>query len=138
METSNVTTTTTFGSYVQQWLDDHGRTVADLSRTTGIAHSVISRWIREGAIPGLDSCRVLAETIGRPLLEVLVTAGLLTPDEAHQQVRAPVDLGALSGDQLLAEVRRRMTDAHAPSADDMAAEPDRYHRTAKGRTRKRG
>lgn len=133
--------TTTFASYLADLLNERDQTAAGLARETGLSETTISRWLRGTATPALDNARIVAEGCRRPLLEVLVSAGLITPREARQRNAAPVDLGALSDTQLLDEVRRRMGSARAaPTRADMDADPERYiagpkdgRRTAKRR-----
>lgn len=118
------TPTATLAAYLQEHLDKRQWTRADLARASGLAESGLARWMA-GKAPSLENCRVLADVLGRPLLEVLVAAGILTPDEAGHKFVEP-NLSALTNDELLGEVKRRMLVSHAPTADEIAADRDRY------------
>jgi transcriptional regulator with XRE-family HTH domain len=95
----------TFGDYLRAELDQRHMTGADLSRASGVANSVISRWLSDETRPSLENVRLIAQNFGRPILEVVVAAGLLTAEEAKQQ---PPSASALSDDELIDEIRRRM------------------------------
>lgn len=63
---------------------------ADLTRRTGVNESQVSRWLRGLGQPDLANLRRIAPALGRPLLELTVAAGHLSPDEAKlREVRAP-------------------------------------------------
>jgi transcriptional regulator with XRE-family HTH domain len=96
-----------FPAYLRGQLDARSWSQADLQRNTGIAQSLISRWLSGAVAPGLDSIRVLADAFGRPLLEVLVDCGLITKGEARQ--RTVMDLSALTNDQLIGELKSRLS-----------------------------
>ncbi|HEU5475662.1 MAG TPA: helix-turn-helix transcriptional regulator [Actinophytocola sp.] len=117
-----------FGDYLRAQMDQHGWSQAELARHTGVAPSVVSRWLRGETGPSIDNVRTLATATRRPVLEVMVAAALLTAEEAKQRTSAPPDPGALSNRELLAEVERRMAgDGARPiSAEEQAQQPDRY------------
>jgi transcriptional regulator with XRE-family HTH domain len=62
---------------------------AELSRATGIPETNISRWLRGTAVPDLDNCRKLAHGLERPVLEVMVYAGHISPAEASLKELVP-------------------------------------------------
>lgn len=99
----------TFAAYLRGQLDRHQWSAADLNRQSGLSQSLISRWLRGETAPGVDNARILASAFRRPLLEVLVAAGILTDKEARQKVTT-ARADALSDDELVAEVRRRMAE----------------------------
>lgn len=117
-----------FPDYLQMQLDRKQWTRADLSRASGLDQSLLGRWSRGDVAPAVDSARTFAATIGRPLLEVLVAAGLLTAAEAKQRADVPPDPAVLTDDQLLAEIRRRMAsrDGQQLTREQMDADPERY------------
>lgn len=117
-------TTTSFADYLRAELDKRGLTIADVARMTGVSHPVISRWLG-GQVPSVENSRLLANAFGRPLLEVLVAAGHLWPDEVQHRVESPI-LADRTDEELLYEVRRRMADHAAPTQDDVDADPERY------------
>jgi transcriptional regulator with XRE-family HTH domain len=59
----------------------------ELARASGVDDGRISKWRRGEPVPDLESCRKLARAWKRPILEVLVAAGHLNPDEAR--IRRP-------------------------------------------------
>jgi hypothetical protein len=79
------------------------RLAADLDTTVTVA----SRW-RDGRVPGIDGCRDLARVWGVPILDVMVGAGILTPDEASWADRPTPD------QQRLAHVLAVLDDPSTP------------------------
>lgn len=100
-----------FRDYLAAQLDRRGWTPADLKRNSTIGQSLISRWLRGETTPSVDNARALSEAIKRPLLEVLVAAGQLRPDEVAARVAAPVQVADLSNSELLSEIERRLNAA---------------------------
>lgn len=79
-----------------QWL---GRRMAelgygsnsDLARAAGVPDSVISRWRTSGTTPSLGQLRRLQGPLHATLLQLLVAAGHLTPEEAGtREVAGPL------------------------------------------------
>jgi transcriptional regulator with XRE-family HTH domain len=73
------------------------RSNSDLARESGVPDSVLSRWRNAGTKPSLEQLRRLQPFLQAPLLELLVAAGHLTPDEANltavsRPVRLPRDV----------------------------------------------
>lgn len=54
---------------------------SELAAVAGVGNPALSRWLK-GTVPDIENCRKLAEALRVPLLEILVVAGHLTPDEA--------------------------------------------------------
>lgn len=132
-----------FAAWLNHYLDKRGWTVSDLAKNAGLDRSGIQRWKSGQLRPNLDNARALADVFHRPLLEVLVAAEILTPDEAAEQPTAPPDLTTLSEDQLLAEVRRRMKTVvpKPPTREEREADPGRFGtggEESKRRARSRG
>jgi transcriptional regulator with XRE-family HTH domain len=94
-------------TWVQRHLDERGWSQADLGRHAGINRSIIGRW-RDGAQPEVSTARALAVTLGRPLLEVLVAAELLTPEEAGATDVRVVSVAQMSDRELLEELAARL------------------------------
>lgn len=121
-----------FPDYLQTQLDRHSWTRADLARASGIDASLIGRWIRGEVVPGVPAARAIADAVGRPMLEVLVAAGLLTPEEAKQRTTAPPSPAELTDEQLIGEVARRLQEGRGGrgtpklTAEEVAAHPERY------------
>ena len=114
-----------FGEYLQRQIDhrDDLSTVSDLARVTGIPQANLSRWMRGQSMPNAANFRELAEALGRPVLEVIVAAGLVTPEEVGRPLTAP-SLDALSDDELLRELRHRLASAARADSDaDLARDP---------------
>jgi transcriptional regulator with XRE-family HTH domain len=102
--------------------------VTDLANASGLNRSGIQRWKAGTLRPDVDNARRLADAFGRPLLEVLVVADILTEEEAKLRTTT-ADPAALSNEQILVELSRRL-DASGlpavPTADEIAAAPERY------------
>jgi transcriptional regulator with XRE-family HTH domain len=115
----------TFGDYLRAELDKRDWNATQLATQAGVSQAIVSRWIRNETVPTIDNLRPLAASLNTTLLDLLVAAGILTPDEAGAElVLAQVD--RLSDDELLAEVGRRMKGARpAPKAADREARPKR-------------
>ncbi|GAB3472222.1 helix-turn-helix domain-containing protein [Actinophytocola sediminis] len=109
-----------------RWLEDQlaalEENVTDFARRSDIHRSVVARWKSGSHRPDVDNARRLAEATGRPLLEVLVVAEIMTEDEAKLQT-AGVDPGALTSEQLLGELSRRLGDT--PRRRSVSAGPGR-------------
>jgi transcriptional regulator with XRE-family HTH domain len=106
-----------FPAYLRHQLDARDWNQADLARHAEVHPTLVSRWLKGAVEPGIDNCRAIAGALCRPVLEVLVAAGILIEEEARQPLDAkdaparrggPLDVSVLTDDQLVAEVRRRM------------------------------
>ncbi|MEV0679845.1 helix-turn-helix transcriptional regulator [Actinosynnema sp. NPDC050436] len=98
--------TPSWWEYLEENLARRGLTTGDLARGAGVDRSRLTDWKRGGKA-SLDSARSVAGLFGASPLEVMVAAGLLTPDEAELREARP-DPGRLSDEELIAELRRRM------------------------------
>lgn len=112
-----------FPQYVRRQLDRLDWTVADLARAAELPESTVGRWVRGKTVPGIDSARQLAEALRRPLLEVLVAAGLITAEEAKQRTVARHDPADLTNEQIAAEVARRLDAASSSGRSTRKREP---------------
>ncbi|CCH27965.1 helix-turn-helix transcriptional regulator [Actinosynnema sp. NPDC047251] len=92
--------------YLEENLASRGLTTGDLARGAGVDRSRLSDWKRGGKA-SLESARAVASLFGAGPLEVMVAAGLLTPQEAKLREARP-DPARLSDEELVAELRRRM------------------------------
>lgn len=114
-----------------RWLEDQlaarGWTVTDLANHSGLNRSGIQRW-KSGALrPDMANARILADALGRPILELLVACEYLTAEEARQRNAAPVDPVKLTDDQLLRELRRRIKRSDVPlTREEMDDQPGRW------------
>ena len=97
-----------FPAYLQDHLNGRDWTRADLARESGIGQSRLSRWMTGEALPGIENARHLANALGRPLLEVLVVARLITKQEARLDDATSGDPRTLADEQLITELRRRL------------------------------
>ncbi len=82
-------------------------TTARLSELTGLDRSAFTRW-RRGERPTLDTARLVAKAFGISPLEVMVEAQLIFPEEAGMKGMRSPDPGALTDQQLVAELSRRL------------------------------
>lgn len=94
-----------------------GASQVEIAAATGVSAATISRWL-SGA-QGVDAQQVVnvARAYGQPVLGALIEAGYVTPDEAGEVPIATPALDQLTDDELLAELRARLTErkeAHAP------------------------
>jgi transcriptional regulator with XRE-family HTH domain len=83
-------------------------TQAELARRSGLAESMVSRWLRGLNQPDVPNLRRVRPVLGVPMLELMVAAGYLTLEEAEledaPEPPAPVRVGlsteGLTGDQV--------------------------------------
>jgi transcriptional regulator with XRE-family HTH domain len=64
-----------------------GLTQAQLARQSGVGDAVISRWLNEESQPTIEKLRPLVVPLGVPLLELMVAAGRMEPEEARMKDR---------------------------------------------------
>jgi transcriptional regulator with XRE-family HTH domain len=120
-----------------------GLTQAELARRSGLAESMVSRWLRGLNQPDVPNLRRVRPVLGVPMLELIVAAGYLSLEEAELQDApvppAPVRVG-IAVDGLTPHQVRQLEDfatflraqngvtalptAAAPAAEP--AEPLRY------------
>lgn len=88
-----------------------GLTQAELARRSGLAESMVSRWLRGLNQPDVPNLRRVRPVLGVPMLELIVAAGYLSLEEAELQDApeppAPVRFG-LSTEGLTAEQVRQL------------------------------
>lgn len=88
-----------------------GLTQAELARRSGLAESMVSRWLRGLNQPDVPNLRRVRPVLGVPMLELIVAAGYLSLEEAELQDApvppAPVRVG-LSTDGLTADQVRQL------------------------------
>ena len=97
----------------------------DVAAAAGVTAPTVSRWSRREQGVDPRAAATFARTNGRPVLEAFVAAGFLTPEEANETPTATPSLGSLTDEQLLHEVRRRMSHATPTTLD--SRRPDREH-----------
>jgi transcriptional regulator with XRE-family HTH domain len=126
----------------------HVQNAAELSRRSGISESQISRWLKNRGAPDVETLRKVARVLNRPLLEVVVAAGHLTPDEARMKDAPTIPEPASVRDTLLADPalsaagRAMLLAAYdAATSDDQGAEMLRRaglgERTVRARAREK-
>jgi transcriptional regulator with XRE-family HTH domain len=116
-----------------------GLTQAELARRSGLAESMVSRWLRGLNQPDVPNLRRVGPVLGVPMLELIVAAGYLSLEEAELRdtprppapVRVGISTEGLSADQIrqlegYATFLRAQNGAHAAEASEQPAEPLRY------------
>lgn len=104
----------TWWSYVKSVARDD--TNATIAKKVGVSAPSVSRWQgKNSADPA--TAAAFARAYDRPVLEAFIAAGFLTSNEAGEQPTAPLSLASLTADELLDEVRRRMTGGSHGVAD---------------------
>jgi transcriptional regulator with XRE-family HTH domain len=95
------------------YLESAGLTQAELARRSGLAESMVSRWLRGLNQPDVPNLRRVRPVLGVPMLELIVAAGYLSLEEAELQDApeppAPVQLG-ISTDGLTPDQIRQLDD----------------------------
>jgi transcriptional regulator with XRE-family HTH domain len=111
-----MTTGSTWGDWIESILDRTGMDAGTLSRKTGVSTSTISKW-RQGltSAPGIDQIRRLVSAPevqaleGTTLLDGLVAANLISPEEAGQRVSARrTPLSEYTEAEIGREINRRL------------------------------
>lgn len=96
---------------VESWAEYVGRvsgglTHAQIRKRTGIPETNIGRWLRgDGSKPSPDSVAAFARGFDQPVIEAMVAAGWIHPDDALVPERTP--LAVYSTRELIAELARR-------------------------------
>lgn len=95
-------------SYIEQHA--RGDSKATIAVAAGVSAPTVSRWStgQQGVDP--QNAARFARSYGRPVLEALVAAGFLTSQEADERPSATPSLNTLTDDELLAEVKTRLTE----------------------------
>lgn len=103
-----------FGLYLRKLMDAKGfDTDADLSRATGIDSSMISKWW-SGTQPSIDSLRKVAPRLGVRLGDLMVHAGLATPDELGMTAPPPPPPPPSPRDPLIRKIAAALVDDGVP------------------------
>lgn len=99
------------------WLDTHmrdrGLTPADLATAAGLAQSVVSRWRTGRVRPSVDNIRAAAHALRVPVVDGLIAAGILSPDDIAPPT-AEVTAASLSDEELIEELARRLRERKTP------------------------
>lgn len=80
-----------------------------IAEKSGIGATVINRWFKERNEPSAKLVVAFARAYSRPPVEALVAAGVIAEGDAASAIEVQRDLRELSDDDLLREVRRRMS-----------------------------
>src|SRR5262245_16258786 len=72
-----------WAAYLDAAMRSAGLTQAELARRSGLAESMVSRWLRGLNQPDVPNLRRVRPVLGVPMLELLVAAGHLTLEEAQ-------------------------------------------------------
>jgi transcriptional regulator with XRE-family HTH domain len=138
-----------WAAYLESAMRSAGLTQAELARRSGLAESMVSRWLRGLNQPDVPNLRRVRPVLGVPMLELIVAAGYLSLEEAdlHRRRRlgrelqdapeppAPVQVGipvdGLTADQIrqlegFATFLRAQNGAPPAGAAPEPAEPLRY------------
>jgi transcriptional regulator with XRE-family HTH domain len=107
-----------------------GLTQAELARRSGLAESMVSRWLRGLNQPDVPNLRRVGPVLGVPMLELLVAAGHVTQDEARlrdaprppEPVRVGIPTDGLTPDQVR-QVEGYASYLRAQNATARPAEP---------------
>lgn len=97
-----------FGEWLTRQLEARGITSnVKAGEKIGVSHSTVRSWKRGEAQPTLGNYEAIAELFGVGLWRVLAEAGKIDPGE----IGASMSAADLPTDELMDEVRRRMTDS---------------------------
>jgi transcriptional regulator with XRE-family HTH domain len=72
-----------WAAYLESAIRASGLTQAELARRSGLAESMVSRWLRGLNQPDVPNLRRVRPVLGVPMLELLVAAGHVTLEEAQ-------------------------------------------------------
>ena len=109
----------------------------DLSRATGVSDSVISRWLTAGTVPTVPQLRLLTAALDVDLLDLMVLAGHLTPEERWPDRGAVTDTEQLLRAAPLDDDLRRVVLTAWRSAQSLQALRGRTPRTPTDFARRR-
>jgi transcriptional regulator with XRE-family HTH domain len=100
-----------WATYLESAIRSSGLTQAELARRSGLAESMVSRWLRGLNQPDVPNLRRVRPVLGVRMLELLVAAGHVTLEEAQlrdtPEPPVPVRIG-ISTDGLTAEQVRQV------------------------------
>ncbi|XVV02691.1 helix-turn-helix domain-containing protein [Actinosynnema sp. CA-248983] len=103
---SKRTTPSPLWAYIEENLADRDLGTHDLVRALGVHRSRLTDWKR-GKSMTIDTARAMCKFFDKPLLELLVVGGIITPEEARAD-GSPRQLADYSATALVAEVQRRL------------------------------
>jgi transcriptional regulator with XRE-family HTH domain len=105
---------TPFGWHLRALMEAHGFTSdGELEAATGVSASLISRYQSGDIVPTAQNLRRLAPHLGVSMGELMVEAGLATPEELGMVPRVAA---ASTLDPSLAEAQRLLADPARPEA----------------------
>ena len=78
-----------------------------LAHVAGYSPSVISRWLSGEHLPSQDKLRATVDALNANIIEAMVAAGFIRPDEVHGPVTL-TDPDLLSDEEVVRQVLRRM------------------------------
>ncbi|NUT46613.1 MAG: helix-turn-helix transcriptional regulator [Saccharothrix sp.] len=96
-----------WSDFIDQQMADREMSTKELTEKTGFDRSRLTAW-RKGERPTLDTARVVAKAFGMTPLEVMVAAKLITAEEAELRGVSSPDPAALTDQQLVSELGRRL------------------------------
>ncbi len=106
---------TPFGWYLRALMERHGfESDSDLEAASGVSASLISRYQSGEVVPTAQNLRRLAPHLGASMGQLMVEAGLATPEELGMVARASAAATPL--DPSLAEAQRILADPDRPAA----------------------
>ena len=97
-----------WAAYLESAMRSAGLTQAELARRSGLAESMVSRWLRGLNQPDVPNLRRVRPVLAVPMLELLVAAGHVTLEEAQlrdapeppEPVRVGISTEGLSAEQV--------------------------------------
>ena len=99
-----------WAAYLESAMRSAGLTQAELARRSGLAESMVSRWLRGLNQPDVPNLRRVRPVLGVPMLELIVAAGYLSLEEAElqdaPQPPAPVQVGISTEGLTIDQVRQ--------------------------------
>jgi transcriptional regulator with XRE-family HTH domain len=116
-----------WAGYLESAMRSAGLTQAELARRSGLAESMVSRWLRGLNQPDVPNLRRVGPVLGVPMLELLVAAGHVTLAESRlrdaPQPPGPVRVGIPTDGLTPEQVRQVEGYASYLRAQNGAAEP---------------
>jgi hypothetical protein len=108
---------TPLGQWLMGYVREQDTTLTELSRQAGLSAGALRSLITyPDRIPSLETCLRLAETTGKPVVEILQLAGVDAPDDIDQYHPDRLNL-MITYDRLPSQFRRALLDvAQAMSA----------------------
>ncbi len=99
-----------WAAYLESAMRSAGLTQAELARRSGLAESMVSRWLRGLNQPDVPNLRRVRPVLGVPMLELIVAAGYLSLEEAElrdaPEPPAPVRVGLSTEGLTVDQVRQ--------------------------------